>query len=59
MKNCIFNISFRCHYQNGEFTTHRQDLKVSDIPKWIESYKFTHPECISISFKIWFADLDK
>ena len=58
MKKFVFNISFRCHYSNGEFTTHRQDLKIADIPKWIESYKFTHPECVSISFKLWFSDME-
>ncbi len=58
MKKAVFNISFRCHYPNGEFTSHRQDLKLADIPKWIESYKFTHPECVSVSFKIWFTDME-
>lgn len=58
MKSSIFNISFRCHYPSGEYTTHRQDLKIADIPKWIEAYKFTHPECVSISFKLWFADME-
>lgn len=49
-------ISFRCYYANGNKTEHYQDLPINDIPKWIECYKFTHPECISISVKLWFGD---
>ena len=52
----LFNISFRCHYDDGSYTSHRQDLALKDIPKWIESYKFTHPLCKAISFKLWFND---
>ncbi len=59
MKNAVYSISFRCHYPNGEYTQHRQDLQLKDIPKWLESYKFTHPTCESVSFKIWFADAEQ
>lgn len=58
IKDTIFTISFHCHYENGEQTKHYQDLKLKDIPKWIEAYKFTHPNCIAVSFKIWFADMN-
>lgn len=47
-------ISFRCYYKDGSNTNHRQILSVGDIPKWIEAYKFTHPNCIAITVKIWF-----
>lgn len=59
MKKTTFDISFRCHYPNGESTNHYQPLKLSDIPKWLEAYRFTHPDCKSISVKIWFSDLEK
>lgn len=59
MKKTVFDTSIRCHYPNGESTNHHQLLKLSDIPKWLEAYKFTHPHCKSISVKIWFSDLDK
>lgn len=49
-------ISFRCHYPNGEYTQHRQELPLKDLKKWIESYKFTHPDVVSISVKIWFHE---
>lgn len=59
MKKAIFDLSIRCHYPNGDQTRHRQAMKLADIPKWIEAYKFTHPNCTSISVKIWLTDLDK
>ena len=51
----IYAVSFRCFYGNGVATNHFQDLPLSDIPRWLDSYKFTHPACISISCKIWFS----
>lgn len=59
MKKAVFDLSIRCHYPNGDQTQHRQAMKLADIPKWIEAYKFTHPNCTSISVKIWLTDLDK
>ena len=55
----VFNCSFRCFFdteENSRYTTHYQQLPIQDIPKWIESYKFTHPMCTSISVKIWLAN---
>lgn len=53
-----FSISFRCYYEKGtKHTTHIQTLKLADIPKWIDCYKFTHPNCEAISAKVWFSDL--
>ena len=54
-----YNVSFRCFFDNGEemhFTTHYNPaFPVADIPRWIDSYKFTHPNCTSISVKVWFT----
>ena len=52
----VFSISFRCYYEAGNHTNHRQDLKISEIPRWIDSYKFTHPECTAITCKVWFNE---
>lgn len=49
-----FDVSFYCYYSNGNVTRHTQELFLNDIPRWIESYKFTHPDCTSISCKVWF-----
>ena len=57
MKKELFDVSIRCHYPTGEPTQHRQALKLTDIPKWVDAYKFTHPNCKSINIKIWFDDL--
>lgn len=51
-----YNVCFRCFYLGGNYTEHRQELLLSEIPRWLDSYKFTHPECVSISFKIWWTD---
>lgn len=59
MKKTVFEVSFRCYYPNGETTNHRQCIKLSDIPKWIESYQFTHPACEAITAKIWLTDINK
>lgn len=58
MKNETFHISFRCYYPNGEPTTHYQDLQLRDIPKWVNAYKYTHPQCESITIKLWFTELN-
>ena len=53
MKKTLFDLSIRCYYTNNH-TEHRQLMKLADIPKWIEAYKFTHPECKAITVKLWF-----
>lgn len=56
MDNMIFDMCFRCYYPNGNKTDHRQALKLSEIQKWIDCYKFTHPMVESITVKVWFGD---
>lgn len=51
-----YNISFRCFYADGSYTTHRQDMSLKEIGKWIEAYTFTHPECKRISVSVWPGD---
>ena len=55
-----FNVSFRCYFErNGDmlFNTHYvPDFPLADIPKWIECYRFTHPNVMSINVKIWFVN---
>lgn len=53
MKNQTYDLSIRCYYPNGNKTEHRQTMKLNEIPKWIEAYKFTHPLCESVTIKIW------
>lgn len=55
----IYNVNFRCYYPNGNCNDHRRRMDAGDIPRWIDSYKFTHPDCISISIKVWFDDPDE
>lgn len=55
-----FNVSFRCFFMREDgvcFNTHyNPSFPLADIPRWIDAYKFTHPNCVSISVKIWFTD---
>ena len=51
-----FTISFFCYYEDGSHTSHLQELDLADVPLWVAAYKFTHPACSAISFKIWFGD---
>ena len=60
MKDQKFLISFYCYYPESQTPCKKeQEIKLSDIPRWIDSYKFTHPNCKSIAIKIWFSDLEK
>lgn len=59
MKKALFDLSIRCFYSNGNHTEHRQRMKLSDVPKWLEAYKFTHPNCQAVSIKVWFTDLER
>lgn len=55
-----FFVSFRCFYPNdADPTNHRQELRLCDIPKWIDCYKFTHPACEAVTVKVWFSDLER
>lgn len=52
----VYDCSFRCFFDNdGEqrYSTHYQPLAVSEIPRWVEAYCYTHPTCQSISVKVW------
>lgn len=49
-----FGLSFRCYFPGDKnIVTHYQDIPLTDIPKWVEAYKFTHPNVVSITVKIW------
>ena len=54
-----YNVSFRCFFDTEDgmhFTTHYlPQFAIADIPKWVDAYKFTHQNCVSISCKIWFS----
>lgn len=59
MENNIYHVNFRCNYPNGNRNDHRRVMDIADIPRWVDAYKFTHPDCISITVKIWFNDLEE
>lgn len=52
-----FDVSFRCYFPGrGNYTTHHQVLPLTDIRKWVECYRFTHPNVEAITVKIWFHE---
>ena len=57
-----YNFSFRCYFPSDEdpcYTTHYQRLPLSDVPRWLEAYRFTHPDCVAISCKVWWNSNEK
>lgn len=60
MSKKTYDLSFRTYFPGpGNSCTHRQTMALKEIPKWIEAYRFTHPNCESITVKIWFHEEDK
>lgn len=56
----MYEVSFRCYYHSADNnTTHYRTMALEDIPKWIEAYRFTHPELRSITCKVWFGKENK
>lgn len=52
-----YKFSIRCYFQNSNnYTHHLQSMELTDIRKWIEAYRFTHPNLESITFKIYLTD---
>lgn len=47
-------ISFRCYYKSGNHCDKIAFIELAEIEEWIYCYKFTHPDCTSISIKLWF-----
>lgn len=52
----VYHVSFRCHYSTGNSTQHNAKIRLTEIGKWMEAYIFTHPDCQSITAKIWPRD---
>ena len=52
-----FRVSFRVFFPGqSNIINHWQDMPLRDIPKWLNTYQFTHPNVESISVKVWFHD---
>ena len=55
----IHRVSFRCYFPSdcgSNYATHFQELSLSEIPKWIKAYQYTHPTCLSICVKVWLTE---
>lgn len=53
-----YSLSIRCYFGGdpSNFTQHYQTMKAKDIAKWIEAYRFTHPNVQAITVKLWFNE---
>lgn len=55
-----YQMSIRCFFPGiDNKTQHYQVMPLKDISKWIEAYQFTHPNCESITVKVWLKDENK
>ncbi|MCG4525542.1 hypothetical protein NE579_15445 [Intestinimonas massiliensis] len=55
-----YRLSIRCYYPGkGNYTHHMQTLPLKDIGKWVEAYRFTHPDVESITVKIYMKQEDR
>lgn len=45
-------VSFRCYYPNGHYNQHYQEIHLRDIHLWALAYKFTHPDCHSMTIQL-------
>lgn len=54
----IYRVSFRCYFDT-DYTQHYQDIALKDVAKWINAYKFTHPNCKAITFRISFENQER
>lgn len=50
----LAQMNFRCYYTDGAPCNHYREMALKDIPRWMEAYQFTHPNCIAITVKVWF-----
>lgn len=54
-----YHCSIRCYFPGiDNKTQHHQVMPLRDVAKWIEAYQLTHPNCESISVKVWLKDED-
>lgn len=52
-----YGMTFFCYFEGeNNLTRHYVELEISNIPKWIECYRYTHTKCTAISVKVWFND---
>lgn len=54
MKAKSYRMSIRCYFPGeGNYTQHYPEMPLKDIAKWVEAYRFTHPQADAITVKIW------
>lgn len=56
MKARILKVSFQAYFKDGGSSRHYAEVKETELGKWLDCYKFTHPNCESITIKYWFDE---
>ena len=52
--NKVYRFSIRCYFKHSShYTHHLQTMTLDDIGRWMEAYRFTHPELDSICAKVY------
>lgn len=50
-------VSFRCFFKGTKnYTQHYQNIHIRDIHLWMMAYKFTHPNCVSMTIQVKFDE---
>ena len=46
-------LSFRCYYpKSSHYSHHVQELALEEIGRWMEAYRFTHPNVAAITVRV-------
>lgn len=52
-----YQLSIRCYFPGvSNYTQHYPEIKLTEIPKWVKAYEYTHPNLQSITVKIWMKE---
>ena len=55
----MVEVNFRCYFPGMVFFDHYRKISLDEISEWIRCYRFTHPDCVSVSVKIWFEKIER
>lgn len=54
-----YDMNFRCYFPGmGNHTNHHCTMPLKDVERWIEAYRFTHPNVESITVKVWLKSFE-
>ena len=49
-----YSLNIRCYFPGaGNYTQHRAEMPLKDVGKWVEAYRYTHPNVESFTVKVY------